>query len=84
MLIAAAEDIHARENQSRDLALGRVAPPRGVNIVAICPGASTRLARTMKNRQGLIAAAAAGARGVMHAFGADPRRLAAIWPDGGS
>ena len=77
-LLEAAEDIHVRENQSRDLALGRRAAPPGVNIVAICPDAATRLSRTMKNRELLKAAAAEGARQVFRAFGADPGRLAEI------
>jgi len=78
-MIAAGEDIHVRENQSRDLALGRSAPPAGVNIVAICPGASTRLARTMTDKAALKTAAADGARQTFRAFGADPDRFPAIW-----
>jgi predicted patatin/cPLA2 family phospholipase len=74
-LIAAGEDIHVRENQARDLAFGRTAPPPGVNIVAVCPTASTRLARTMTNRNALRAAAAAGAREVLRTFDADPGLL---------
>ena len=77
-LLEAGEDIHVRENQSRDLALGRRAAPPGVNIVAICPDAATRLSRTMKNRELLKAAAAEGARQVFRAFDADPSRLAEI------
>ena len=77
-LLEAAEDIHVRENQSRDLALGRRATPPGVNIVAICPGAATRLSRTMKNRELLKAAAAEGAHEVFRAFDADPGRLAEV------
>ena len=77
-LLEAAEDIHVRENQSRDLALGRRAAPPGVNIVAICPGAATRLSRTMKNRELLKAAAAEGARQVLQAFDSDPGRLAEV------
>jgi len=77
-LLDAAEDIHVRENESRDLALGRRAAPPGVNILAICPGAATRLSRTMKNREQLKAAAADGARQVFRAFDADPGRLAEV------
>ena len=77
-LLEAAEDIHVRENQSRDLALGRCAAPPGVNILAICPGATTRLSRTMKNRELLKAAAAEGARQVFRAFDADSGRLAEV------
>lgn len=74
-LIAAGEDIHVRENKARDLALGRTAPPPGVNIVALCPAASTHLARTMTNKSALRAAAAQGARQVLRAFDADPDLL---------
>jgi predicted patatin/cPLA2 family phospholipase len=77
-LLEAAEDIHVRENRSRDLALGRRAGPPGVNILTICPGAATRLSRTMKNRELLKAAAAEGARQVFRAFDADPGRLAEV------
>jgi predicted patatin/cPLA2 family phospholipase len=77
-LLEAGEDIHVRENLSRDLALGRRAPPPGVNIVAICPDAATRLSRTMKNRGLLKAAAAEGARQVFRAFDADPGRIAEV------
>lgn len=80
-LIAAGQDIHMRENRSRDLAIGRSPPPPSVNIVAICPDASTPLARTMTDRKALIAAASAGAQKVLAAFDADPRRAIAIWPE---
>ncbi len=82
-LVAAGEDIHIRENQSRDLAIGRRAPPAGVNIVAVCPEAATHLTRTMTDRKALKTAAAAGAQQALRAFDADPRRVAKIWPDGG-
>jgi len=77
-LIAAGQDIHVRENQSRDLALGRSAPPPGVNIVAICPDLSTPLARTMTNTKALKAAAAHGARQVLQAFNADPHLASSV------
>jgi predicted patatin/cPLA2 family phospholipase len=77
-LLEAGEDIHVRENRSRDLALGRRATPPGVNIVAICPNSTTRLSRTMKNRELLKVAAAEGARQVFRAFDADPGRLAEV------
>jgi predicted patatin/cPLA2 family phospholipase len=80
-LVAAGQDIHIRENQARDLATGRTAPPPGVNIIAICPDAGTRLSRTMTDRNGLIAAAAAGARQLLRAFDGDPSRLDAICRD---
>jgi predicted patatin/cPLA2 family phospholipase len=70
-LIAAGEQIHVRENESRDLALGRRAPPSSVNIVAICPEVTTQLARTMTNREALKSAAAAGGRQVLDAFDGD-------------
>jgi hypothetical protein len=82
-MVVAGEAIHIRENRSRDLAVGRRPPPPGVNIVAICPEAGTHLARTMTNKNALIAAAAAGARQVLRTFDTDPRRVAAIWPDFG-
>lgn len=82
-LVAAGHDIHVRENQSRDLALGRREPPPGVNIIAICPEATTHLTRTMTNRASLKAAAVAGARQVLRTFDADSRRVSEIWPDGG-
>lgn len=81
-LIEAGENIHLRDNQSRNLALGRQLPPPAVNIVAIGPDDATRLTRTMKNKKALKAAAAKGARQVLRAFGGgDPGRLADIWPD---
>ncbi len=75
VLARAGEDIHVRENEARDLALGRSAPPSGVNIVAICPPETTRLARTMTDRTALKIAAAAGTRETLLAFGAEPSRL---------
>jgi predicted patatin/cPLA2 family phospholipase len=70
-LIAAGEHIHVRENQARDLALGRRAPPANVNIAAICPGeGSVGLGQTTKNTGILKAAADDGARQVFRAFGA--------------
>jgi predicted patatin/cPLA2 family phospholipase len=77
-MVAAGEDIHVRENQARDLAIGRIAPPTGVNIVAICPDAGTRLSRTMIDRNELIAAAAAGTRQLVRSFDGDPSRLDAV------
>ena len=78
-LIEAGEDIHVRENLSRDLALGRREPPLGVNIVAICPGPATHLGRTVKDKATLKAAAADGARAVLQAFNADPNRVVEIF-----
>jgi predicted patatin/cPLA2 family phospholipase len=76
-LLEAGEDIHVRENQSRDLALGRAALPPDVNVVTICPDGP--LSRTMKNRAALKAAAADGARKVLQAFDAEPDRLVEVW-----
>jgi predicted patatin/cPLA2 family phospholipase len=80
-MIEAGEEIHVRENQSRDLAIGRSAPPPGVNIVAFCPNGTTRLGRTITDRQTLKTAAVDGARQVLRAFDADPDQLAHVWKD---
>jgi predicted acylesterase/phospholipase RssA len=61
---------YLHENATRDLVLGREAPPDGINIATICPEDSDpRIERMTRNTTQLKAAAIASAKRTFEAFG---------------
>lgn len=62
---------HEQSRRARDLALGRVATPSGVNIATICTDEPEVIQRTTANRALLHSAAVSYGRKTLRVFGAD-------------
>jgi hypothetical protein len=62
---------HQHSQTARDLALGRVPTPPGVNIATICTDEPETIQRTTSNRALLHSAAVSYGRKTLRAFGAD-------------
>jgi predicted patatin/cPLA2 family phospholipase len=66
---------HVRSQLVRDLALGRIAPPPGVNIAAICPDDGLLTGNTTTSPAVTFSAAVQYGRLTMKAFGHDPNEF---------
>ena len=73
---------HERSQQMRDLALGRLAAPPGVNIVAICTDDDDSVESTTTSLNVTHAAAVRYGRKTLQAFGRDPDELVLPRPHG--
>jgi predicted patatin/cPLA2 family phospholipase len=74
-LMAAFDRYVERDTAVRDLAFGRVAPPRQVNIATICTDDVEIVQRMTTDASVLHAGATAFGRKTLRAFGADPEAL---------
>ncbi|MDB5391619.1 MAG: hypothetical protein JWM11_7265 [Planctomycetaceae bacterium] len=66
---------HEKSQLMRDLAVGRIAAPPGVNIAAICTEECDRVESTSTRREVTYAAAVRYGRKTMQVFGRDPDEL---------
>jgi predicted patatin/cPLA2 family phospholipase len=66
---------HEMSQSVRDLALGRIAAPSGVNIVAVCPDDTDDVESTSTNYKLTYPAAIRYGRKTLQLFGSDPEEL---------